>query len=144
MAVTIKPITLWRSEVQDRPGALAEVLGLLNATRADLQVVMGYKVPGDRTRAVFELWPVSSRKRELAAEKAGLSPSSTPTLLVTGDDRAGLGHALTRALADAGINLSFMVAQVAGRKYSAILGFESEADAKKSAGVIRRAASRRR
>ena len=62
MAVTIKPITLWRTEVQDRPGALAEVLEPLAAAGADLQVVMGYKIPGDRTRSVLELWPVSGKK----------------------------------------------------------------------------------
>jgi hypothetical protein len=144
MAVTIKPITLWQSEIQDRPGALAAVLSTLKATKADLKIVMGYKVPGDRTRAVLELWPVAGRRREVAAERAGFSPSATPTLLVTGDDRAGLGHALTQALADAGINLSFMVALVAGRKHSTVFGFETEEDAKKGAALIRKASSRRR
>lgn len=144
MAITIKPITLWRVEVQDRPGALAEVLEPLAGARADLQVVMGYKLPGERTRAVLELWPVSGKKLSQAAEGAGLTPSHTPTLLVTGDNRAALGHAIARGLADAGINLSFLVAQVTGRRYSAVLGFESEADAKRAAGLVRRAAPARR
>jgi hypothetical protein len=144
MAVTIKPITLWRSEAHDRPGALAEVLEPLSAAKADLQVVMGYKVPGEKTRAVLELWPMTGRKLSQAAERAGLSPSHTPTLLVTGDNRAGLGYAIARAIADAGISLSFLVAQVAGRKYSAVFGFESEADAKKAVGLIRKATGGRR
>jgi hypothetical protein len=143
MAVTIKPITLWRTEVQDRPGALAEILEPLAAAKADLQVVMGYKVPGDRTRAVLELWPVSGKKLLVAAEAAGLTPSPTPTLLVVGDDRPGLGQVLARTLADAGINLSFLVAQVTGRKYSAVLGFESEVDARKAAGLVRKATGTR-
>ena len=139
MGVTIKPITLWRIEVQDRPGALAEVLEPMAAAKADLQVVMGYKVPGDRTKSILELWPVSGKKLSQAAEGAGLQPSATPTLLVSGDNRPGLGHGMARALADAGINLSFLVAQVTGRKYSAVLGFEAEADAKKAAGLIKKA-----
>lgn len=143
MAVTIKPITLWRTEVQDRPGALAEVLEPLAAAGADLQVVMGYKIPGDRTRSVLELWPVSGKKLSRAAEGVGLAPSPTPTLCVTGDNRAALGHAIARAIADAGINLSFMVAQVIGRKYSAVFGFESEAAAKTAAGLIRKATAKR-
>jgi hypothetical protein len=143
MAVTIKPITLWRTEVQDRPGALAEVLEPLAAAAADLQVVMGYKIPGDRTRSVLELWPVSGKKLSEAAEGAGLKPSPTPTLWVTGDNRPALGHRIARALADAGINLSFLVAQAPGRKYSAVFGFENEADAKNAAGIIRKAAAAR-
>jgi hypothetical protein len=45
----------------------------------------------------------------------------------------GLGHAISQAIADAGINMDFVVAQVVGRKYSGIFGFESEADATKGA-----------
>lgn len=144
MAVTIKPITLWRIEVQDRPGALARILEPLAAAKADLQVVMGYKVPNDKTRAVLELWPVSGRQLTRAAEKAGLAPSDIPTLLVTGDNRPALGHAIARALADASINLNFLVTQVLGRRYSAVLGFETEADARQAAGLIKKATAPRK
>lgn len=130
---------MWRGEVDDRPGALADVLRLLAAPEADLQVVMGYRKPGDRTRAVLELWPASGRKPSAAARRLGFAPSPAPTLLVSGDNRAGLGHVLTRALADAGISLSFLVAQVAGRKYSAVFGFETEAAAASAAAAIRKA-----
>jgi hypothetical protein len=144
MAVTIKPITLWRCEVQDRPGALARILEPLAAAKADLQVVMGYKVPGDKTRSVLELWPVSGRKLTRAAEQAGLSPSDIPTLLVTGDNRPALGYAIARAIADASINLSFLVTQVLGRRYSAVLGFETEADARQAVALIKKATAARR
>jgi len=144
MAVTIKSITLWRCEVQDRPGALARILEPLAAAKADLQVVMGYKVPGDKTRAVLELWPVSGRKLTRTAEQAGLSPSDIPTLLVTGDNRPALGYAIARAIADASINLSFLVAQVLGRRYSAVLGFETEADARRAVALIKKATAARR
>ena len=56
-----------------------------------------------------------------------------------GDDRPGLGHAMARALADAGINLVFLVAQVVGRRYSAVFGFEREADADRAAGLLKKA-----
>ena len=41
MAVSIKKVTLWRTEVQNKPGALSGVLGPLAEAGADLQVVMG-------------------------------------------------------------------------------------------------------
>jgi hypothetical protein len=47
-------------------------------------------------------------------------------------------------LADAGINLSFLVAHVIGKRYAATIGFETEADAGKSAGLIKKAAARRK
>ena len=41
MAVTVKKVTLWRTEVENKPGALSSVLAPLAEARADLQVVMG-------------------------------------------------------------------------------------------------------
>jgi hypothetical protein len=65
-------------------------------------------------------------------------------LLVEGDDRPGLGHAFAKAIGDAGINMSFMVAQVVGRRFSAVFGFENEADAGKAATLIKKAAPGRK
>jgi hypothetical protein len=143
MAVNVKKITLWRGRIANRPGSLAEVLAPLAAAKSDLQVVMGYHEIGAPGEAVVELYPVSGSKASGAAARAGLGASGIPTLLVTGDNRAGLGHAMAAAIAEAGINLSFLVAQVAGRKYSAVLGFEREADASRAQGLIKKAARKR-
>lgn len=62
--------------------------------------------------------------------------------VVEGDNRPGLGHALAKAIGDAGINVSFVMAQVVGRRYSALFGFENEADASKAATLIKRATAR--
>jgi hypothetical protein len=139
MPVTVKKITLWRSEVANRPGTLASALGQLAQAGADLKVVMGYRFPGDETRGAVELYPVTGRRAQDAARSAGLSDSGIPTLLVDGEDRPGTGAAIARAIAEAGINLAFFVAQVVGRRYAAVIGFDSEADARKAAPLIRRA-----
>jgi hypothetical protein len=139
MAITVKKITLWRRESGDRPGLMAETLRPLAGYGISLKVAMGYKQPGGTT-AVIEVSPVSGKKSVAAAESAGLGASTIPTLLVEGDDRPGLGYALAHAIADAGINLDFLVAQVVGRKFSAIFGFANEANAKSAAGLIKKAA----
>lgn len=139
MAVTVKRITVYRAEVDNRTGALARALAGVVAAKGSLDVVMGYRMPGQHDRAVIEVWPVSGKKVTQAAEAAGLRASDTPTLLVQGDDRPGLGQAMARALADAGINIAFLVAQVVGRRYSAVLGFESAADADRAVGLIKKA-----
>ena len=141
MAVTVKKIVLWRKEIENKPGALASALTLLASAGADLHVVMGYRYPGDETKGALELWPVTGKKSVIAAQQAGLSASTVAALMVEGDNKPGLGHAISLAIADAGINLGFLVAQVVGRKYSAVLGFESEADAGKGAALIRKAAA---
>jgi hypothetical protein len=144
MAVTVKKVTLWRSEVSNTPGALAAALAPLAEAGADLQVVMGYRYPGNERKAALEMFPVAGKKSIAAAGAAGLSASSIPTLRVEGDNKPGLGHAIARALADAGINLGFFVAQVIGRRYTAVIGFETDADAATAAALIKKASAARR
>jgi hypothetical protein len=97
--------------------------------------------PGEQSRH-RELHPISGKKSVAAAQTAGLAPSSISTLLVEGDNRPGLGHAIAKAVGDAGINMSFVMAQVVGRRYSAVFGFENEAGASKAATLIKRATAR--
>ncbi|MBI3303713.1 MAG: hypothetical protein HYZ72_16735 [Deltaproteobacteria bacterium] len=138
MSVTVKKATLWRREVENKTGVLATILEPLAAAGTDLQVVMGYRYPGNESKAAIELYPVSNKKAVAAAQAAGLNASAIPTLLVQGDNKPGLGYATAKAIADAGINLSFLIAQVIGGKYCAVFGFETTADADKAATLIRK------
>jgi hypothetical protein len=140
VAITVKKVVLWHREVDNRPGTLAGALEPLAQAGADLQVVMAYRYPGTDKGAI-ELHPVSGRKSIAAAQTAGLARSSIPVLLVEGDNRPGLGYALTKAVGDAGINMSFVMAQVVGRRYAAVFGCENETDAAKAAMLIRKAAT---
>ena len=144
MALTVKRITLWRTEVDNKPGVLANILGPLANAGSDLMVVMGYRFPGNETKAAIEVYPVSGKKATSAASTAGLSASSIPTLLVEGDNRQGLGKEIAEALAEAEVNLGFLVTQVIGRRYSSVIGFESEEDARTAARLIKKVTARRR
>ena len=144
MPVTVKKIVLWRKELDNQAGTLARTLEPLARAGADLQVVMGYRYPGNEAKAVIELHPVAGRRVTSAAEQVGLAASSIPTLLVEGDNRPGLAHEVAQSVADAGINLSFLVAQVLGKRFVATLGFETEADAKKAAVLIKKATASRK
>ncbi len=145
MPVTVKNISLWRKEVENQVGMLAHTLEPISKARANLRVLMGYRYPGDATKAAIELYPVSGKKVTAAAAGAGLVASSIPTLLVEGDDKPGLGLAITEAISGARVNMTFFVAQAIGRKFSAVLGFETESDAKTAVPIIKKAtASKRR
>jgi hypothetical protein len=141
MPVTVKSISLWRKEVQNQVGTLAQTLEPVTKAGANLRVLMGYRYPGDGTRAAIELYPVAGKGVTDAAAEAGLEASSIPTLLVEGDDKPGLGLAIADAISGARVNMTFFVAQVIGRKFSAVLGFETEADATTAAPLITKAAA---
>jgi hypothetical protein len=60
------------------------------------------------------------------------------------EDRIHYGRHVRSECDDPGINLSFLVAQVIGRRYSAVIGFENDADAKKAATLIKKATASKR
>ena len=141
MAVSVKPITLWRREIEDRPGALAESLAPLADGGVDVKILMAYRIPGQPGRGAVEIFPIAGKRATAAAERGGFGASSIPALLVEGDDAPGLGSRMSRAIAETGINLDFVVAHVVGRKYSAVFGFGDEESARRAAPVIKRAAA---
>src|SRR5262249_50640562 len=118
------------------PGILAGVLAPLAEAGANLRVVMGYGM-GNTGRAAIEVYPVSGKRVTAAASSAGLRPSAIACLLVEGDDRAGLGAAMARGIAALGINVAFVMAENVGRRFSAVFGFHSEADAANAAKAIK-------
>jgi hypothetical protein len=144
MPVKVKRITLWRKELENKAGTLAGTLEPLAKAGADLQVVMGYRYPGEHAKAAVELYPIANKKATQAALDAGLAASTIPALHVEGDNRSGLGHSISQAIAEAGVNLDFLVAQVTGRKYSLVIGFENEADAEKATALIKKAAGKKK
>jgi len=144
MPVKVKRITLWRKELENHPGTLADTLEPVAKAGADLQVLMGYCYPGDRTRAAVELFPIANKKATAAAQGAGLAAVGIAAVHVEADNRKGVASAITRTLADAGVNLDFLVAQAIGRKFSAVFGFENAADADRASALIKKAAARKK
>jgi hypothetical protein len=140
MSVSVKKIVVWQAHVEDKPGTLRGVLAPLAEASADLQVVMGYHLHGQPGAARIEVAPVTGKKATAAAGKAGFSAAALPVLLVQGDNRPGLGHAITEAIAEAGINITFLVAQVIGEQFSAVIALQDEAAAKQATSLIKKAA----
>jgi hypothetical protein len=144
MAISVRKIILWRTEVDNKPGALADAIQPPAQAGAALKIVMGYRQPKAEGNAAIEVFPITGRKAAAAAGAAGLKPAPIPALLVEGDDRQGLGHAIAQAIAGAGINIAFFMAQVIGRKFAAVIGFETEDDARKAMPQIRKAGKKAR
>ena len=141
MAVTVKRVMLWQTEIRNEPGALSAVLEPLAQAGLDLQAVMNRCIPGSDGRATVEILPGSGRKATALARAAGFSQSPTEALLVAGVNRPGLAYAVANSIAWAGISLRFLSAQIAGEQYSAVLGFRTPAERRKGASLIRRVAA---
>ena len=60
--------------------------------------------------------------------------------MVEGENQPGLGAAISHALSEAGINLSFLLAQVIADRFSAVIGFDNPEDATKASALIKKAA----
>jgi len=144
MPITVKKIALWRTEVDNKPGALARSLEPAAKAGADLKVMMGYRHPNAPGKAAIEVFPITGKKLATAAGAAGLNAAPIPTLLVEGDDQPGLGYSIAQALGAAEINIAFLVAHVIGTKFAAVIGFESDDDARKATPMIKKAAAPRR
>ena len=137
MPTTVKKVTLWRREIPNRKGALAESLEPLATGGVNLRCVMAYAFPGSHSGAV-EVFPVDA-KDEAVAKAAGLTPAKIPCLLVEGDDAPGLGAKFARAVADTGVNMDFLMGTSIGGKYAVVIGFASEADLGKAQAAVEKA-----
>lgn len=141
MAVTIKRVLLWQTEIKNEPGALSAVLEPLAQAGMDLHAVMNRCIPGRRGRATVEILPRSGRRASALARAAGFSQSRTEALLIEGINRPGLAYAVANSIAWAGISLRFLSAQSAGEHYSALLGFRTPAERRKGESLIRKVAA---
>ena len=65
------------------------------------------------------------------------------TLRVEGDDQPGLGGRMSRAVADAGINMRGLSAMTVGKKFIAYLGFDRPEDADQAATALKKVSSKK-
>ena len=78
MAVTVKKIVLWRKEVENQAGVLADALAPLANTTADIHVVTAYRYPGHESKAAIELYPVAGRSPLPQPRKRDLTHQTFP------------------------------------------------------------------
>jgi hypothetical protein len=138
MPIKATKVTVWAGEIADQPGGLDRVLAPMADTGANLECVIARREHGAPGTGVCFISPIRGRKSEDAAVAAGFSPANdVPTLRVEGPDQAGLGHRITRAVADAGVNMRGLSAMTLNGKFVAYLGFDDAAAADRAAQAIR-------
>jgi hypothetical protein len=130
MAYELKKVEVWAGEIADRPGGLSAMMEALSNAGATLEFVVSRRAPDRPGTGVVFLTPVKGVKQKNAARAAGLNTTdSLHSVRIEGPDRPGLGAKMTRALADAGINLRGVSAAALGRRAVTYLAFDNAADA---------------
>ena len=140
MTYAIRKVDIWVAEIDDRPGGLADKLETLAKAGASLEFIISRRAPDKPGKGVVFVTPIKGAAQKRAANEAGLS--TTPSLhsvRVEGPDRPGLGTKMTRALADAGINLRGVSAAALGRRSVTYFAFDSADDAGNAIKLLKKA-----
>ncbi len=139
----IGKVEVWAADIMNRPGMLARVLESLRNAGANLEFVVARRV-SDNTSRVF-LAPLKGAKQVRAAGDVSLTKAAgMHTLRIEGPDRAGLGADLTRAIAEAGVNIRGLSAASLGRRSVCYVALATESDAKTAAAALKKAVARKK
>jgi len=138
MALKVTKVDVWAGDLRDVPGGLAEVLDQVARGGGSVEFIIARrsdKHPG--TGKVF-MTPIANARVKDAAGRAGLQHATgMGTLRIEGSDAKGMGAKVTRAIADAGVNVRGVSAAVIGGKFVAYIGLDSDRDADAAAAALR-------
>jgi hypothetical protein len=141
MKLKVSRTDTWAAAIDDRPGGLADKLDALAAAGADLELIIARRAPEQRGSGVVFVTPLKGAKQIKAAGAAGFQKTnSLHTVRIQGADKPGTGAKLTRALAEAGINLRGFSAAALGKQYITHLALDTAADASKAAAALKKLA----
>ena len=139
MPYKVTKVDIWTGTVRDRPGGLAGKLEALSRGGANLEFVLSRRVPDRPGRGVVFVAPVKGAAQARAARKAGLRRATNlRSLKVVGSDRKGLGARITRALANAGINLRGLSAVAQNRRIVVYIAFDKGPGATRAVPILKK------
>jgi hypothetical protein len=139
MKLTVSRTEVWAATIDDRPGGVADKLAALAEARANRGFILARRTPEQRGQGVVFVTPLVGRKQRKAAEMAGFQKTKTlHSLRVETLDKPGFGAKLTRAVADAGVNLRGVSATALGKRCAVYLVLDTAKQLGKVAGVLKR------
>lgn len=139
MAVEISKVDVWAGEIADRVGGLAEKFEAVAGAGANLEFVVARRSPEKPGIGIVFMAPIKGGKETTAAERAGLSRATNlHSLRLEAADTPGLGAKITRAVAEAGVNMRGLSAAAIGNRCVVYFAFDSEEDAKKATDMLKK------
>jgi hypothetical protein len=138
MAVDVGRIDVWCGEIEDRSGGLAEKIEAVAAAGANLEFVIARRAPDRPGMGIVFMAPFRGAAQTRAARQAGLDKApNVYAVRLEGPNQPGFGAAITRSVADAGINLRGLSGTALGRRCAIYLAFDSSEDANQASRVLR-------
>jgi len=139
MKLEVTRVQVWIASMKDTPGSLAGKLAAIADAGADVDFVFARRSPERPGTGVVFVAPIKGAKQIKAAKKARFKKAKRLfTICVTGPNKAGLGAAITDAIAAADITMQGFSAHVMGRKFVLHIAFDSADAATKAARIIRK------
>lgn len=137
MKLDIRKEQVWVASMSDAPGALAERLEQLAEAGVSLEFLIARRVDKPAGKGVVFVTPVRGPKQQAAAKKAGFHKSESIHGLSVGcKDAPGYAAKITRALAEAKINLRGFSGAAIGKRAVLNLALDSESDVAKARKVM--------
>ena len=134
MAETIRIVDYFYTEVPDKPGEAARILGQLRDAGVYLLVFSGF--PKGR-KAQLDFVAPDTAAFKAAAKKAKMKlVGPKKAFLIYGDDRVGVGAELLGKLADVKINATATQAIVAGADRFGMILWVKAQDVKKATKIL--------
>lgn len=138
MALKVQRVDTWAAKLEDTPGSLAAKLQALTEAGVNLQFVVARRAPDKPGTGVVFVTPIKGAAGKRAAERAGFQKTgSMHTVQIEGTDKAGRAAALTKALADGGLNLRGVSGAVLGTKFIAYIALDTETDAAEAVRLLK-------
>ncbi|MGD9495014.1 MAG: ACT domain-containing protein [Armatimonadota bacterium] len=131
MAHTIRQVTAVVMQVEDRVGMLYEVLSVLRDAGVNMLAIASLRRQGTALMAI----PEDVQAVRQLAMRHGVSLQTRQVFLIEGDDRVGALCDITKAIADAGINIEDIAALSAAKRYAAVITF-ADADLEAAAKAL--------
>ena len=140
MAVDVSKIDVWSGEIEDRCGGLAEKIETVAEAGANLEFVIARRAPDKPGAGLVFMAPLRGSAQTRAAQSAGLAKDpNVYTLRLEGPNRPGFGTKITRAVADAGINMRGLSGAGLGRRCAIYLAFDSTTDMERARRILKKA-----
>ena len=135
---SVEKVEVWAKEIEDRAGALDEVLGVLAEAGVNLACVIARREHEKTGKAMVYVTPLKGVKETNAGKRAGLvKVTDMATLRVEGANKKGNLHTMMAALAEHGINVRGISAVGMGPKGVGFMGFDTMGEANEAMGVIK-------
>ncbi len=140
MAVEVLRVDVWSGDIEDRCGALSEKIEAVTKAGAILEFVIARRAPDRPGMGLVFMAPIRGATQTKAAAATGLAKDpNVYTLRIEGPSKLGFSANITRAIAEAGINMRGMSGTALGRRCAIYVSFDCGTDAERARRVLRKA-----